>query len=112
MAFDDGSTGVIEVVLLAKSGAASACGGFQSSYLIPSFAQPLSQSTLQVAVPQQVQVQIVDDCGNPVTQQNGGLAQVTFSNGDPALNLTDAGEGSGKGRGRPRAQPRRQFSRL
>ncbi len=97
VAFDDGSTGVIEVTLLAKSGAASACGGVQSSYLIPSFAQPLSQSTLQVAVSQQVQVQIVDDCGNPVTQQNGGRAQITFSNGDPALNLTDAGGGLWEG---------------
>jgi uncharacterized protein (TIGR03437 family) len=96
-AFNDGSTRVIEVALLAKSGATSACGGFLSSYLIPRFAQPLSQSTLQVAVPQQVQVQIVDNCGNPVTQQNGGLAQVTFSNGDPALNLTDAGGGLWEG---------------
>ena len=37
-----------------------------------------------------IQAQIIDDCGNAVTS---GSAQVTFSNGDPGINLNSIGAG-------------------
>jgi uncharacterized protein (TIGR03437 family) len=107
VAFDDGTTGVIGVVLIAGSGGASPsatakqkpqlisvqpCIGNKPGYLIPNFTQPLGNSETQVAVGQIVQARIVDDCNHAVTSLNGG-AQVTFGNGDPALTLTDTGNG-------------------
>ena len=72
---------------------AATCVGNQPGYLIPDFTQPLSQSAEQVAVGQKVQVQIVDDCNNAVTANNGGGAQVSFTNGDSPVSLTYAGGG-------------------
>jgi uncharacterized protein (TIGR03437 family) len=110
VAFNDGTTGAIQVVVIATAPAsavssadtshprsAQACSGNKPSYLVPNFQQPVSQSSGQVAVPQSVQVKIVDDCDKPVTQSNGGGAQVTFSNKDTALNLQDIGGGVWEG---------------
>ena len=106
LAFDDGTTGAIQVVLLVKGIAGSAqprasvpqaCVTNKASSLVPVFTQPLAQSAAAVAVGQPVQVQVVDDCNNPVTAAGGGAVQVTFSNGDPALTLTDAGGGTWEG---------------
>jgi len=116
VAFDDGTTGAIQVTLLATGSAGATpqsaslaqaaafrpfatqlCSGNKPSYLIPVFRQPLSQSSAQVAVVQLVQVQIVDDCFHAVTQDNGGGAEVTFSNKDAAVKLSDTGGGIWEG---------------
>jgi uncharacterized protein (TIGR03437 family) len=116
VAFDDGTTGAIQVALLATGSAGAAsqgaslseaatfrplatqlCSGNKPGYLIPIFRQPLSQSSAQVAVAQLVQVQIVDDCFHAVTQANGGGAEVTFSNKDAAVQLSDTGGGIWEG---------------
>src|SRR6185437_13790257 len=44
-----------------------------------------------------VTVQLVDDCGKAVTAAAGGSVQVTFSNGDPGINLIDTGSGIWEG---------------
>ena len=117
VAFDDGTTGAVQVALIATGSggttpqgsetaaietlqpraAQAACAGNKPSYLIPNFRQPLSQSLEQVAVVQRVQVQIVDDCNHPITQSNGGGAEVTFSNKDGAVKLSDTGGGIWEG---------------
>jgi uncharacterized protein (TIGR03437 family) len=74
-----------------------ACLGGKPGYLVPVFRQPLSQSVLEAGLPQTVQLQIVDDCGNPLTGENGGAAQVSFGNQDTAINLNDIGGGIWEG---------------
>ncbi len=114
IAFDNGTVGVINVTVVATSGTfessaarsaahaeaaapSSACTGGNPSYLVPVFSLPFSLSVLQAAVPQKVQLRVVDDCGNPLTAANGGLAQVTFDNGDSAVDLNDVGGGIWEG---------------
>jgi len=115
--FGDGSTATIQVVALATGGgtvtstsgltakattvrpraSVTACPGGKPSFLIPIFQQPINQSVAAVAVPQTVRVEVIDDCGNPVTAESGGLVQVTFSgagnSNDAGLNLHDVGSG-------------------
>ena len=113
LAFSDGTVGAIQVTVDAtspttSSGASgsavrmplatsSACASKKPGYLVPVFRQPLSQSVFQAAVPQKVQLQIIDDCGNPLAATNGGLAQVSFSDQDPAVVLNDIGGGIWEG---------------
>jgi uncharacterized protein (TIGR03437 family) len=75
----------------------SACSGGKPGYLVPTFRQPLSQSAPQAALPQTVQVQIVDDCGNPLAANKGGAAQVSFGNQDASIDLQDVGGGIWEG---------------
>jgi uncharacterized protein (TIGR03437 family) len=113
-AFGDGTTGILQVAIIATSGTSgssipgsvvaahalttsSACVGGKPGYLISIFRQPLSQFVLQAAVPQMVQVQVADVCGNPLTADNGGAVQVSFGNQDDALNLHDIGGGIWEG---------------
>ncbi len=128
--FDNGAVGVIQVTAIATSGASgsgttsgsglasssvgthplmtsSACSGGEPGYLVPIFRQPSSQSVLQVAVAQRVQLQILDDCGSPLAAQNGGGAQVSFDDQDAPINLTDVGGGIWEGTWTPvnAAQP-------
>ncbi len=58
----------------------------------PSTSVPLSQ-------PANVQAKVVDNCGNPFTS---GSVAVTFSNGDPQLNLVSVGNGNWSGTWQPR----------
>jgi uncharacterized protein (TIGR03437 family) len=112
--FNNGTVGVIQVAVIATSGTsgsdvagravsahalttASACAGGKPGYLVPIFRQPISQSVLQVAVPQRVQLVILDDCGSPLAAQNGGGAQISFGNQDASINLTDVGGGIWEG---------------
>lgn len=113
LVFGDGSNAAIQVFVLvmgsttsspslvaAKLRAASvapACSGGKASFLIPVFLLPSAQSVIPAAVPATLQVEIIDDCGNPVTAANGGSVQVAFSNGDAGLNLQDAGGGVWQG---------------
>jgi uncharacterized protein (TIGR03437 family) len=113
-ALDNGTSGVLQVAVIATSGpsgpgvagvavapraltTSSACAGGKPGYLVPMFRQPLSQSVLQAAVPQTVQLQIADDCGNPLAADNGGAAQVSFGNQDASIDLHDIGSGIWEG---------------
>jgi uncharacterized protein (TIGR03437 family) len=113
-AFSDGTTGILQVVVIATSATSgsgltgnavarrasttsSACAGGRPGYLVPIFDEPLSQFVLQAAVPQTVRMQIADDCGNPLAGDNGGTVQVSFSDQDGALNLHDIGGGIWEG---------------
>lgn len=105
LAFGDGSSATIQVVALATGSgltakaaplrpqALTACAGGKPGFLIPIFRQPVNQSVAAVAAPQTVQVEVIDDCGNPVAATAGGTVQVTFSNGDSGLDLHDVGSG-------------------
>jgi uncharacterized protein (TIGR03437 family) len=75
----------------------AACVAGKAGFLIPVFRQPTGQSSIQVTAATTIQIAVVDDCGNPVTASNGGSVQVTFSNGDPGINLTDIGSGIWEG---------------
>ena len=101
LAFGDGTTAAIDVVALVLSGGSArggglaalstaACVGGKAGYLIPLFRLPGSLSSVQVSAATTVQAQVVDDCGHTVTS---GSVQVTFSNGDPAINLNSVGSG-------------------
>ncbi|HVW87284.1 MAG TPA: hypothetical protein VHB50_21505, partial [Bryobacteraceae bacterium] len=72
--------------------AIAACAGGIPGSFVAAFRQPLDQASLQVAVAQTLQVQIVDGCGNPLSQKNGGTAQAILG-GNAALDLHDAGNG-------------------
>jgi len=105
IAFSDGSSASIQVVALVVGGSGHAiaslhpllttsiCAAGKASYLIPIFREPAANSTATVASAATIQLQLVDDCGNNVTSANGGSAQITFSNGDPAITLNDLGSG-------------------
>ncbi len=113
-AFDNGTTGVLQVAVIATSGTSgsdvtgsavsahalttsSACAGGNPGYLVPVFRQPVSQSVLQAAVPQTVQLEVVDGCGSPLAANNGGAVQVSFGNEDASINLQDVGGGIWEG---------------
>jgi uncharacterized protein (TIGR03437 family) len=58
--------------------------------LLPVFTLLGNNFSTSVAWPTNVEVNVLDDCGTPMT--DGGVA-VTFSNGDPALSLLSTGDG-------------------
>ena len=116
LGFDDGTVGIIQVSAIATSptqaarnnaisstgsGVSPSCSqsfpNSSSGYLVPIFRQPVAPSVLQVAMPQKIQLEIVDDCGRPLAAGNGGLVQVSFSNQDASINLHDAGGGIWEG---------------
>jgi uncharacterized protein (TIGR03437 family) len=91
--FGDGSVSTVQVSVVA-SGACT-----KPAYVIPVLRQPSDLATTQVSVAQTVQVQIADDCGNPVS---GGTVQVAFRNlkgspSEPAIDLHDLGSGLWEG---------------
>ena len=110
--FSDGSSATIQAVAVAASSAPTPasrtshvdpkivrfqalvpCQAGKPSFLIPVFQLPLAQSAAQVALPQTIQAEVLDDCGIPVTASKGGSVQVVFSSGDGTLHLGDAGNG-------------------
>ncbi len=111
LGFDDGSAANIRVLALAlpalgahglpgpsaelirPMASVAACSGGKPSFLIPVFEQPFGGSTVEVSSAADVKVQVIDDCGNPVTAAAGGSVQMTFSNGDPGISLADTGGG-------------------
>lgn len=112
LSFGDGSSALVQVIAIVKSAptgasvrrpaaASATCAGGNPGSLISVFDQPLGQAVLQTGVAASVQVEIFDDCGNPVTASGGGTAQVTFSSGDPALTLNDTGLGVWQGTWNP-----------
>jgi uncharacterized protein (TIGR03437 family) len=112
--FDNGSTGSIQVAAISTSipnnpalaqnatgarlvSASHACANGIAGYLVPVFRQPSAQSAPKAGLPQTIQLQIVDDCGNLLTSDHGGMAQVSFSDSDPSIDLHDAGKGLWEG---------------
>ena len=97
LSFSNGSSVLINVIAVVTSGTAghvvlpratASCAPY-----IGVVRQPVNGVALQVAAPQLVQVDVVDSCGNPLTAANGGAVQMTFSDGDAAVNLNDVGNG-------------------
>jgi uncharacterized protein (TIGR03437 family) len=116
LGFGDGSTASIQVFALIIPGGKplsnlrpaaveppramatpAACSGGNASFLIPIFHSPATQSTVQVSAATTIQAEVVDDCGHAVTAAAGGAVQVTFSNGDPGIDLNDIGSGIWEG---------------
>lgn len=60
--------------------------------------QPTASATLETGAAQSIQLQIVNNCGNAFT---GGNVQVSFSNGDTSLALSDQGNGTWTGSWNP-----------
>lgn len=59
--------------------------------------------TASLSQPTAVEVQIVDDCGAPVTRERGGTAvRLSMSNGDPSVDLVHTQEGHWAGSWQPR----------
>ncbi len=86
--FDTGQAGAVGVAAIAGAGS-----GCVPSYLLPVFRQPVGGSVLEAGVAQQVQLQLMDNCGAPVTAGQGGAAQVLFDSGDAPVTLADTGGG-------------------
>jgi len=118
IAFEDGSVGAIQVVLIASSDGAvpnvrderlpqrasrlapralAACSGGTAGTIVSSFAAPMDGATVTATVAQHVQLVLTDDCGNPVSAKNGATAEVTFNSGYSALSLNDMGGGVWEG---------------
>lgn len=88
-AFDDGNSATVPVTMTYSAATSPGCS---ASALVLTFVQPVSSSFMAplVAVPQTIQLQVSDNCGNPVS---GGALQVAFSNNDPAVDLHKIGSG-------------------
>jgi uncharacterized protein (TIGR03437 family) len=70
--------------------AAGSCG---PSQLTIQFTNQQSNFSATVAKPTPLEVQVVDDCGNPVTSSPGSAVVAGFSNGDLGLNLVHTAQG-------------------
>lgn len=106
LSFSDGSRRTVNVVYIvtlapppappASSGTANFSGLDQPAQAVcPTqldvvFTQLSTGSTVSVGFPGQVAVQVVDDCGTPLTSGN---VAVNFSNGDPPLPLISLNNG-------------------
>jgi uncharacterized protein (TIGR03437 family) len=107
LVFSDATVRTVRVVSVVTPAAAAATGkaaaGCASSNLRVEFVSPGPEFTAAVGQATSLQARIVDDCGNPlVPDPRAGIAVITrFSNGDPDLNLTHAGNGVWTGTWRP-----------
>jgi len=102
--FAGGAVHAISVVLIATAAPTGSArpkphdGSSCSSNSIVAALQSLEPGQMAPSdQPQQLQAQIMDVAGNPVTAAGGGSAQVGFSNGDPSVGLTDTGGGTWQG---------------
>jgi uncharacterized protein (TIGR03437 family) len=73
--------------------------GCNPTKLLPIFTQLGQSFTATAAWPAPLEVTVVDDCGSPMTS---GSVAATFSNGDPALSLTNLRDGRWSGTWQPR----------
>ena len=107
--FSDGSVRTVSILTVVSTG-----GGGGSS---PSRLQPLASTSCSASLqiqpttltdpttsvpltqPATMQAKVVDNCGSPF---NSGSVSVTFSNGDPQVNLTSVGNGNWSGNWQPR----------
>lgn len=118
--FSDGSIRTVSILTIVSpgGGGGSAAGNVNSHAKLQPLASTSCSSSLAVqpttltdpstsvplSQPATVQAKVVDNCGNAFTS---GSVAVTFSNGDPQLNLVSIGNGNWSGTWQPRngAQP-------
>ena len=100
LSFSDGNTRTISLLLVVTAGSGSTTGigsvhAVQGSCtpttLAPVFTALTAGSNVPTGYPGVIQVQVVDDCANPIST---GSVTTTFSNGDPPLGLTSLKNGS------------------
>src|SRR5262249_31403626 len=89
------------------AGTHAASGGCSPTKLAALFTSFSSGFTSQVGWPVPLSVQIVDDCGAPLTS---GSVAVQFSNGDPPLALSPLNAGLWNGTWTPRAGQSRSIT--
>lgn len=103
LSFSDGNRRVVAIVLvLVPPGSvlantemhAEATTGCHAKLLAPVFTQLSSGFSIPAGFPGQVTVKVVDDCANPTTS---GDVTVSFSNGDPPLQLVSLKDGNWAG---------------
>ncbi|MBZ5604578.1 MAG: hypothetical protein LAO79_19935, partial [Acidobacteriia bacterium] len=108
LAFGDGSSQVVDLLLVVSSGvtpsanfttpsdfaAAAATPTCTATKLLPVFTTIAAGFNTPAAWPSSVIVQVVDDCGNAVSS---GSVVASFSNGDPPLGLISTGGGAWSG---------------
>jgi uncharacterized protein (TIGR03437 family) len=113
LAFGDGSTSVVDVKAFSTQTSAAlfrlptrysagkaasgnigtGCPEGHPNVLLPLFQSPANSSTVHTAIAQTLRIYVLDDCGNALSQANGGAVQVIFSDGDPSIDLHDIGGG-------------------
>jgi uncharacterized protein (TIGR03437 family) len=96
--FSDGTVQTVSIlIVLAPAGTAGSnsahiatAGGCKPTQLLPLITTLGSSFSVPAAFPTTITMQVVDDCGTPMTS---GSAVTRFSNGDPPLTLNSIGDG-------------------
>lgn len=102
LVFDDGSNSLVSILgVLAPPGTPSSGAAFEgeareagacvATELLPQFSQAGLGSSVSVGYPALISVDVVDDCGIPLTD---GSVVASFSNGDPPLSLVSLQNGT------------------
>lgn len=105
IAFDDNTVSTIALLMVVAPGGSSttassvklsprAAGACTPTELLPVFTSLGAGFTVAAGWPQSIIVQILDDCGNPMTT---GSVVASFSNGDPPLSLISNNTGTWDG---------------
>jgi uncharacterized protein (TIGR03437 family) len=101
LSFGDGSSQIVDLLLVLSATAATpnvrpltSTTTCTPSKLFPVFTTIGSGFNAPAAWPEPLVVDVVDDCGNPF---NTGSVIVSFTNGDPPLNLISTGNGNWAG---------------
>ncbi|MDP3001286.1 MAG: hypothetical protein Q8N47_27635 [Bryobacterales bacterium] len=112
--FGDGSIRTVSLLSVAVSpvtglpnSSASSAAGCAPNYLLPEFTTLREGFVVGALEAVDLQVKVVDDCGNPLGKA-GGVVVARFDNGDPVLNLVPLGNGIWSGTWQPKSitQPR------
>jgi uncharacterized protein (TIGR03437 family) len=77
------------------TGARDAAAACTPTALYPVFTSFVQDFQVPANWPDPIEVNVVDDCGNPLT--SGGRVVTTFSNGDPPLAMSSLGDGRWQG---------------
>jgi len=110
IALTDGSIRTVGILSVLAPGGGNAAEGIRplAASCAPNNLQALLTSSQQTIVasigqPLSMELQLVDDCGAPVTPQRGGAAvSASFSNGDAAVAMTHTQNGRWTGTWQPR----------
>jgi adhesin/invasin len=111
LALTDGSIRTVGILSVVAPGTAAAQS--EGLRLLPAAKCSPSQLQMQILTPQQaftaslsqpvaMEVQVVDDCGTPVTPQRGAAVSASFSNSDPAVSMVHTQNGKWSGTWQPR----------
>ncbi|HEV3196479.1 MAG TPA: hypothetical protein VGZ73_01200, partial [Bryobacteraceae bacterium] len=106
LALTDGSIRTVGILSVVAPGTAAAQS--EGLRLLPAAKCSPSQLQMQILTPQQaftaslsqpvaMEVQVVDDCGTPVTPQRGAAVSASFSNSDPAVSMVHTQNGKWSG---------------